>query len=107
MLRIQSFEAIDLVTLFHAPGQEVAQPSVRNSVGVIDLAARSSSVYQVRIAIIIQIRQARKAAERIDFSICEQMRDPYRTADEQRVLLLMKEEPCGVLCRTTYHYMEE
>ena len=48
VLRIQSSEAIDLVTLFNAQGQEVAQQSLRDRAGVIDISALSSGVYTLR-----------------------------------------------------------
>jgi hypothetical protein len=48
VLRIQSSEAIELVTLFNAQGQEVAQQSLRDRAGVIDISALSSGVYTLR-----------------------------------------------------------
>ncbi len=48
-----------------------------------------------------------KASKSIDFSHYEQMSVPYRTVDGRRVILLMYEEPCALLCRTTYYYVEE
>jgi hypothetical protein len=47
ILRIASSEAIELVTLYNAQGQEVAQQSVRDRNGVIDISALSAGVYTV------------------------------------------------------------
>ncbi len=31
----------------------------------------------------------------------------YRTADGRRVLILVHEEPCGLICRSVWYYVEE
>jgi len=47
-LKITSAEVIDMVTLYNAQGQQVAQHVIRSRAGVIDIAALSSGVYTVR-----------------------------------------------------------
>ena len=47
-LKITSAEAIDMVTLYNAQGQMVAQHAIRSRAGVIDITALSSGVYTVR-----------------------------------------------------------
>jgi hypothetical protein len=46
-LRITASEAIEMITLFNAHGQQVAQYPMRGLSGVIDLSALQSGVYSL------------------------------------------------------------
>jgi hypothetical protein len=41
------------------------------------------------------------------FSVYSETSIPFRTADGRRVLVLTHEVPCGLICRTTWYYVEE
>ncbi|MBK9763277.1 MAG: hypothetical protein IPO87_07910 [Flavobacteriales bacterium] len=41
------------------------------------------------------------------FSVYSETSIPFRTADGRRVLVLTHEVPCGLICRSTWYYVEE
>ena len=48
-----------------------------------------------------------KAPVHRGFSVYSETSIPFRTADGRRVLVLTHEVPCGLICRTTWYYVEE